>query len=242
MRFGNVRKILLALLLAAIGAPAQTRMFFPLDTAADVSPGFDLGWSDSTEGVRRKWVSAKGASAITVGQVVDLAAAGNTADLDRQYVSAPLAGAQTVSGTVKGVLMTREYAGTDNVDSITLILKVVSNDGGTLRCTLLALGDYFTRAEFVNNATHRNKRIADGDSITSCSALDGDRLVVEVGYKVASGGGTTPQVSAKWGENAADCAENETNTANCAGWFELSATLTFQGPAGKLFVLPVVSH
>lgn len=200
-----------------------TRFYFPLDTAAPVNPDFTAAWNYTSEAVRRALASSKGSSSVTAGTQVGPWTAGNYA-LDRQYISAPLA-AQTISGTFKGQLMVREYADTDNVAAVLICVKVVSNDGSTVRGTLLTLNYYGGAAEFINNATHRNKKIADGDALSSVAAQAGDRLVIEIGYSDVSG--TTPEASAKWGENADDLPENETQTTDGAGWIEFSGTITF---------------
>ena len=122
-------------------------------------------------------------------------------------------------------IMVREYADTDNVAAIYLCVKVVSEDGSTVRGTLLSLNYYAGVSEFINNATHRNKKGADGDSMSDVDAQDGDRIVVEIGYSDAAG--TTPEASAKWGENADDLPENETQTADGAGWIEFSGDIAF---------------
>lgn len=206
-----------------------TRFYFPLDTAADVSPGFDSGWNYTTEALRRKMVTAKGASAITVGTQVGPWTAGQIPEhraLDRQYVSAPIA-AQTLSiSTVKGQLMVREYAVQDNVDKIILMAKVVSNDGGTVRGTLFAIGSGGLAGEFINNLSHRNKTLADGDATLLVVAEAGDRIVVELGYEGTST--ATPEASAKWGEDATDLPEEETQTTNGAGWIEFGFDVVFE--------------
>jgi hypothetical protein len=210
-----------------------TRFYFPASTLADVSPAFGT-WDGTSQALRRKMVTTKGTSAITAGSIIDVPTTGNGQGLDRQYVSAPIA-AQTISGTAKGYLMVREYATGDNVDRIYVRGFVVSNDGTTARGSFLcfstgspnfpaALGP---TAEFISNATHRNKVIADGDTLTqNVITQDGDRIVLEIGYSHTSG--TSPQASAKWGENAADLPENETQTSDGAGWFELSMNIAFQ--------------
>jgi hypothetical protein len=225
--------VLLGGVLWAMPAWAATRMYFPATTAAAVSPTYDTGWNYNSEAGRYKLVSTKGSSAITVGTRIGAwtATAGQKA-LDRQYVSDPLSGAQTVSGTVKLQLMVREYATSDNVDQIILVMTVVSNDGGTVRGTLLSIGNYASTGEFINNATHRNKKGADGDSLNSVSAQDGDRIVVEIGYSNSTSA-TSPEGSAKWGENATDLPEDETQTTNGAGWIEFSANLTFQATTAR---------
>lgn len=229
-----MRNFRLLLGLVALPAFAATRFFFPLDTASPITPNpaFGSGWTSSSSGVRRAMVLTKGSSAITTGQTISLSGTANDKNADRQYVSDPLAGAQTISGTVKGQLMVREFATTDNVDQISILLRVVSNDGTSVTCSaVLALGNYAVAGEFINNATLRNKKIADGDTITSCNANDGDRIVLEIGFSNTTSG-TTPQAAAKWGENATELPEDETQTTDGAGWFEFSATLTFQGPTG----------
>jgi hypothetical protein len=202
-----------------------TRFYFPATTVADVNPA-PGAWNYITEAVFRYLAKTKGASPITLGTQVGpwTATAGQKA-LDRVYVSDPLS-PQTISGTVKMQLMTREYATTDNVDQINLLIKVVSGNGATLRGTLLALGNYASTAEFINNATHRNKKGADGDALSSVVCQEHDRIVVEIGY-CNSTAGTTPEASAKFGENAADLPENETQTTDGAGWIEFSGDIAF---------------
>lgn len=200
----------------------STRFYFPVSTAADVSPAFDSGWNYTSEAVRRRLEDVKGTSDITVGTQIGPWTAGNYA-LDRQYVSDPLA-AQSISGTVKMQLMTREYDDTDNVGALLTCIKVVSNDGSTVRGTLLSLGNYGPASEFINDPSHRNKTGADGDSLTAVSAQSGDRLVVEIGYTDGSLG-ITPEASAKWGERATDLPENETQTTDGTGWIEFSADI-----------------
>ena len=234
----TTRGLLVVVLWTGLATPAwaATRLYFPATTSAAVSPTYDSGWNYTTEAASYKLEDVKGSSAITIGTQIGpwTATAGQKA-LDRQYVSDPLS-AQTISGTVKMQLMTREYAATDNVDGLWLVITVVSNDGSTVRGTLLSLGNYATTAEFVNNATHRNKTGANGDTLTDVTAQDGDRIVVGVGYS-PSGSTTTPEASGKWGENATDLPENETQTTDGAGWIEFSATLTFQTAGRRVMIV-----
>ena len=206
-----------------------SRFYFPEAVAAEVNPGF-AAWGYQSEALRRKCVKTKGASAITLGAQIGPWTAGQTA-LDRQYVSGKLqAGAVFTSGntTVKLQVMTREYANLDNSTS-RLCIKVASEDGGTIRATLLALGQYGPATEYVNNATHRNKTFADGDTVTaSYTTVAGDRLVIEIGHSDAAG--TTPEASCKWGENATDLPVNETQTTDGAGWVEFSNTIDEVAP------------
>ena len=204
-----------------------TRFFFPLDTASDVNPAFG-GWVENDGMLRRKTVTTKGASTITIGTRLSWAAGTNQGD--RQYVSSPMDAGNvfTTATTFKSQLMTREYNLGDNSTS-RLIVKIVSEDGNTLRATLLALAQFGPATEYINNATHRNKTFADGDtSQVNYTTVAGDRFVIEIGHADATG--ATPEASSKWGENATDLPENETQTTDGAGWFETSLTITFQAP------------
>lgn len=224
-----MRTVLSALvLLLSLPAEAQTRLYFPLTTAAAITPAADAGWEDATAIVRRELASTKGSSAITAGQTVDITDASD--ELDRQYISTQMnSGVIFTSGvtTVKAVVAMREFGATDDVDKCILGIRVLSEDGATVRATLRAVANIGPVLEFINNATHRNKRCADGDTLSaSYTTVANDRLVVEIGYQ-NDGGGTTPQAAAKWGENATDCAEDETSTTDCAGWIEFSNAITF---------------
>lgn len=206
------------------------RLYFPAATAAPVGVSPDAGWNYTSERLERSFALIKGTSAIAIGTQVGpwTATAGQTA-LDRTYVSPPLA-AQEISGTVSMQLMVREYAGTDNVDQVRLVIKVVSNDGGTVRATLYS-GNGSTTAEFVNNVTHRNFTAANALALSSYTCVAGDRLAVEIGYRNSTAG-TTPEASAKWGENAAVLPVNNTQTTDGAPWIDFSNGLEFAALTG----------
>jgi hypothetical protein len=206
-----------------------TRFYFPASTAADVSPVFTGPWDNTASAGRYKLAQTKGSSAITTGSTISAPSGGN-GGLDRQYISDPMsAGITFTSGstTVKGQLMTREYNNGDNLDRLIMLVKIVSQDGNTLRATVWNKNIYGTAEEFINNATHRNNTIANLDVATaSYTTVQGDRLVIELGYQVSTSG-TSPEGSAKWGENATDLPENRTQTTDGAGWIEFSNTITF---------------
>ncbi len=202
-----------------------TRFYFPASEAAAATPNFDGGWNYTSEALRRRLAKPKGSSAIAAGTQIGAWTAGQTPEhmaLDRQYISDPIVGG-TISGTAKGQLMVREHNNGDNVDKLICKAWVMKPDG-TSRGTLLAIAHYGTAGEFINNVSMRNCIIANGDGLSSVDAIDGDRIVLEIGYQ---GTGTaTPEASAKWGENATDLPENQTQTTDGAGWFEFSGTIT----------------
>ena len=237
IRHGRVAASALALLVPlllwdAAPAQAQSRLWFPTTEAPAVSPAFQTGWEDTTEGERRKLRNVKGSDTITVGQTVDIVEDSSNQDLDRQFTSTRMAaGVAFTSGitAVSSQLMVREINNNDDVDKCILGIRIVSDDGLTLRATLLAVANYGVTAEFVNATTMRNKTCADGDTITaSYTTVAGDRIVVEIGYQT-DGEESTPQAAAKWGDNATDLPVNETQTTDGAGWIEFSNAITFLG-------------
>jgi len=200
-----------------------TTFYFLVDTSAAVEPAFS-GWQLTTGAVRRKMVITTSVDAITTGAIISGANSAGTTFLDRQYVSDPIS-FQVISGSANMQLMTREYAGTDNVDLL-MIKAYVVDSAASARGTLLTLNSYAATAEFVNDGTHRNKTALDGDIMTAVTAQNGDRIVLEIGYRNSTSG-TTPQASAKYGNNAANLPVNETQTTNGAGFFTISPDISF---------------
>lgn len=212
-------------------AHAQTRFYLPSSGAADVSPPFTLqaSWNETDNADRLKMVTTRINSAMT-SKSEGKANTANTRQLVRQYVSDPLE-AQTIASTVtvKGTIRVNESAANDNIDKVSLKLIVVSNDGQTLRCTLLGLGDYGPTNEWATSLTAR--RIADGDTISAaCSVTAGDRVVIELGFNNTTAG-TSITGTENFGDDAGtDLGDNETDTAANNPFLEVSQTLTFQPP------------
>jgi len=228
-----IRRALACLvLLLATPAMAATRLYFPLSDGAAITPGQDAAWDDVGQFVRRKLQDVKGADAITFGTLINITEDTGNQGLDRQYVSTRMDSGiifTSVTTTVRAVAMMRENALSDDVNQCILGIRIVSDDGGTVRATLFTVANRGPVAEFAAAAAGRNKQCADGDLVGAIyTTVLGDRLVVEVGYQT-DGLETSPQAQAKYGQNATDCAENETNTTDCAGWIEFSNTITFAG-------------
>lgn len=195
------------------------------------SPGIGGSWDVTGTTVRRKLTTTatKGTTAITTTSTCSHT--GAQFGLIYQGVSEPL-DAQTISAgtTFSGQIMAREFAGTDDVDAIAILIKAVSNDGSTETDCLVDLAYYDGSAELINNATCRNRQIAVAVTVTRAITLNqDDRLVIELGTCNTSGAGTTPQSAFKIGENATDLPANNTQTTDGAGWVEISQTLTFAG-------------
>ena len=206
---------------------APTRLYFSDAATPSVSPSFD-GWGETADAVQRQILSSVSAGeSLNLGTRVNWTA-GNT-NLERQYVSAPMdSGISFIATTVKMQLACREFNNGDN--SVPRIsMKIVSQDGTTLRQQLLTIANYGTTTEYINNVSLRNKIFADGDVVSGVYVTAaGDRIVIEIGH--ADSAGSTPEAQCRFGAptGTAEHGENDTETTALVPWVEFSNTITFQ--------------
>ena len=209
---------------------ATTRFYLPSTGAAAVSPAFDSAWEETGSADRLAMVTTRINSAMTDQSGTTLLSVGD--ELLRQYVSAPLA-AQVVNGDVKLYARASEALATVNAVS-RIILTVVSNDGSSVRGTLLSFADYSTGAEW--NTSLRNKSFADLDPPSPVTAQSGDRLVLEIGFNHAA---VISSAAINFGDDSAtDLAEDETTTTADNPWLEIGQTLTFAAAGGGDGLIP----
>jgi hypothetical protein len=202
-----------------------TRFYLPASGAAAVSPAFEVGWGNVPgTPVRRRCSSYP--TGTTIASTTQASGLVSGKQNMVQFVSDPIR-AQTVgSGTVKGVARCLESATNDNIMQFVLSVRVVSNDGSTFRGNVITLGQYGPSNEWATALTNRFLASV-GTATTAVHALNGDRLVIEIGYLDAAGASISGSVS--FGDSAAaDCAENETATTANNAWIELSDTLVFK--------------
>src|SRR3990167_7437907 len=216
-----------------------TRLYFPSTSSPPlVSPAIDSVWDAFGEMSRRLMNKVRGSSASAIGTQISWTAA-SAAALDRQYIGDPMAAGNTFNGaTLTGQLMVREYATGDNSQYLYCGIRIC-NSIGTIRTTLVTTATHTTLAEFINNASHRNAKLFDGDAIPSSATYItalGDRLVVEIGY--GDNAGTTPEASGKWGEDGSNLPINNTQTAYGNPWIEFSNNVAWQ-PTSSFTTLPV---
>lgn len=216
-----------ALLSARQILAARTRFYFPSTGAGAVSPAFDAGWEDVSIVTRLKTVTTKIASAMTTVAFSDLLATDEDI-LFRQWVSDPLV-AQTIIGqTLTMQMRAIETLATNNM-FVTWVVKVVSNDGGTVRGTLVAI----TRDNVeVDAATLTNRSLV--LATNALAILDGDRLVFEIG----TGGVATVShdSSLRIGDaDATDLPVNDTTTTDNSPWLEFQQVLVFQAATVDIF-------
>lgn len=211
-----------------------TRFYLSSTATTPVTPGF-AGWSRTTEGDRRKMSPTKDGSARTDKTLwANGTAAANETALCRQFVGDPMeAGiAFATSDTIKCYILCREESANDNINRQPICVKVVSEDGTTLRATLKGLGHIGPNTtEWTASTNYANKTLTDGDTLdANYTTVAGDRLVIEVGGQVSNAGGNTVIGHMNFGaDQDSDLGENETDSllSNHDCWFEISRTITF---------------
>lgn len=150
-----------------------------------------------------------------------------------QYVSAPMV-AHNFGGTIKGQALVAEGLANANRRS-QLKVYVISGDATTVRGVLLDLDNSALSNEWAVGGTGTNRKFplnyaGAGTALTPVNALQGDRLVLEIGCR-----GTPPdtgsyQSQIRFDESgtAGDLPENETETSTTFNpWIELSDDIAF---------------
>ncbi len=211
-----------------------TRIYFPSSGVADVTTiAFDAGWESTVSAVRRQAIvngRKRGTAAASVNVVGT--AANPEQQLHAQYVTRPLRG-QTISGNVRGQFRALESAAQANA-TIQIGIRVVSQDGQTVRGTLLAVGGTTTTTatppEFATSLTNR-QLLTSGDvsplPLSSVVCQEGDRLVIEIGHNNKDTS-TTRNCDISFGDNTVDLLTDNTTTTAQDPWIEFDTTIAFQ--------------
>lgn len=198
-------------------------------------PAF-AAWTTTASAVRRAMVPQSVAGeysgytdAIATGASVSSTAAQSAAH--RQYISLPMvAGIAWVNAasTFGCQIMGLESAANDNIINRVRCVKVVSRDGGTLRATLIALGNAAAVVEW--NTTLRNLTFLNATAVgANYTTVAGDRLVLEVGHNDSAGVSIAGQMAFGITGQTGDLGVNETDTtATLRPWLESSVNLTFE--------------
>lgn len=214
-----------------------TRFYFPEGSThgSAVTPTPDSEWEETTGHAQLRMHPGRLVTAFSDKTVSE--AAGTTAGTDgliAQYVSDPLDGAQTISGTVKGMAKLFENSTSADMRS-QVVIRVVSEDGSTVRGTLLAADTSALSNEWgASNSSRRKMPLnwsAPGTSLSSVSAQDGDRIVVEIGFRSHNSLSTVYTGSMRLGDAAGsvDAPETEATSSSAErAWLEFSQTLVFR--------------
>jgi Concanavalin A-like lectin/glucanases superfamily len=213
-------------------AAGVNRLYLAADatlTIAGLTPTF-AAWQESGSAARRLMTPSLLADP-QANVAVTTTTPGNTT-LYRQFISAPLvAGITFTSGTstFSCQILGLESAINDNIINRVRCVKVISRDGGTVRATLIALGNATSVAEW-NTALRNLTFLGATASGASYTTVAGDRLVLEVGHDDSAG--SSIQGTLRFGADSTgtgDLGVNETDTTTTLRpWFESSVTLTFE--------------
>jgi len=210
-----------------------TRIYLPDGTTPAISPAVGTGWTaTATTGFDREIGSTTKANTTLANHASASPSAANPATtVMRQYIVGPMA-AQTISGTVTGVI--RGLESNANLNSTVAInIRQVSSAGTHINDLLAVSASDNTAAappEFTTSAlTRRFQDAAEATTLTLTSRTfsAGDYLVIEIGFRKA-GTSTSFTTTLRFGDSAAsDFAHSDGLTTDLNPWVEFSANLTF---------------
>lgn len=209
-----------------------TRFYLPSSGAADISPAFDAAWDVTTNADRLAAVTTRISSAMTNKAGVGDASVAE--QLLRQYISAPLE-AQTISGTVKGVM--RMASNVVNIGMGALAVRIAKCAGDGSGVTQILAMTYSSESGSAappgtEGTTLENRRIETGangftPSLTSTAVDAGDRLIIELGYKDNTTNTGRHCIISFGDDSATDLPEDETTTTADNPWVEFSMDIAF---------------
>ena len=206
-----------------------TRFYLPSTGASDVAPAYGTAWELTTGASRRKGVTTKISSAMGDVAVAETSGNGDYDVLCRQYVSAPISGSGTMSGTFSGLVrVLQSVAAADMAAQI--VARVVSNDGQTVRGTLYAgdaggLGNEFPLTTAVSKWFPKDAWVGNPIAISSVAYQDGDRVVLEIGYRAHNWSATSYTGTLRFGDASGSDITDEDQTTDYNPWVEFSYTV-----------------
>jgi len=221
-----------------------TTFYFPETLAAPVTPpAAAAAWEHINTVTRSLLTTPDGSTLTTTAYTPDAADDLVSGDaLHRQYVSGPLI-AQTLGGNVTAQFqMTEVNTGCNQF--LTLKLLVCSNDGTTVRATLLDV----TRDTTNEVATSLTNRNFPSTALAGYTCIKGDRLVIEVGCggtPTAASGVNGHNCSIRFGCSASSGdlpADDSTTGTTYRPWVAISTSVMFDDTPGKVSVIGQAIH
>lgn len=223
----------------------STRFFIHANLNAPISPVFSSVW-DETSAANPRTMNTNNIdttfSNLSAAEVT--ASSTNARDIcARQCISDPIIGSRPISGTLKGQILMSESSTNANMLP-QVVLRVISGDGTIVRGTLYA-GD--TRTTNVDElpTTLTNQQIPGAGispvTLTQVDALDGDRIVAEIGARLNNTTSTTYTVTFRIGHSttAADLSEGGSETTDLNPWIELSEDINFDVATQRVGMVPI---
>ncbi len=201
---------------AAGGLP--TRFYLQNATAA-VATATRGAW-DATGGLVTRAMSTTKSGAIATVAVAETSNTNNYDVLMLKFISEPIP-AQTIAAgsTLSWVIGSLESAGQANMH-YHVHAYVVSNDGATLRGTLL--NNDIDADEW--STTDQGDAPSGAKSLTAVTAQANDRIVIEIGYQAQNNSATSRTGTLWYGGTGGDLTDGG-NETTMTGWFEFSQDL-----------------
>ena len=204
---------------------AATRFYFDPTNAPAISPNYDTNWEQTGTAIRRKLVYKK-----TFDVKMTLANSANftvpittTQDiLGIQFVSDPIPPQRIDASCLFSLVMRVYESSVDANVTLAVSVRVVSNDGGTVRGTLFTI--WTTGTEFPLTASAAT-RIVSQSAVTALTTQPGDRLVVEVGGHAAAPASAQSYTERPGFSAATDFALTAALTTDLNPWCEFSKDL-----------------
>ena len=201
-----------------------TRIYLPFGLNSDLSPSYETSW-EKTGNYRYQCSPIKQGTEFGEINNYEYNVAANYDVAVAQYISGPLK-AQTINGTVKGQIMARETDAAADL-GVAIVVKVVTPLGIT-RGVLLSHFPGSIGTELVVGAPVNRAWPPSGTALTELVVYDGDRLVIEIGFRAYNVSTTTYYAYLTVGDSAAsDLPEDEVGTEYLNPWIEFSGTLTW---------------
>ena len=219
---------------ADISSPeiVPTRLFSRLLTGGGDAPRFPLflesGTWDLSTGTSSRWMlPARPPSVSTTLPTSDTATALNQNVYLTTLVSPPLDGAQLIDGWIRAMFLGREALATDDA-RMQLLVRLVTV-GGTDKGTLLNFDNSALTNEFGTTSQQRRAPVGwNATALTPIAAADGDRILVEIGFRSALIGATATVIQGQHPTDDLD--EFETGSITTLNsWVQFSKALKFRG-------------
>ena len=207
-----------------------TRFYLPATSAAPAISPAVTGWTLSASNFARvRAVTAKTATALADQAYTSTSTSIGATSCFKQYVYGPL-GAQTISGTLTGVIRGLESNATHNATVAICVRRV--NSAGVHQANVLAVSASdatTTPPEFGTTAsTRRFQDAAEAVTLALTSTVfsQGDYLVIEIGARKGDTA-VNRSVTLRFGDSAAtDFAHTDALTTDLNPWVEVSGTIS----------------
>lgn len=190
-----------------------SKFYFPSNAATPgVSPAIHTDWTRSVSLIRRVPVRDNKTSSANADQSVTDAGTNPSHEVRQQWVYGPI-GAQTIGAQNIGVGFMAHHGATFGNHWLKATVYVMKGDLSAIRGTMATILQLFDNSNSFPANTPYSSRYAEtgAGASTSVTSLDGDYLVIEIGYENQSGSSMTTFFQLGDG-NASDIANGDSGT------------------------------